>query len=101
MKESKIQSQILKWLRSQENFYVVNTAGGATRAGVPDILVCYKGLFIGLEVKSNEKTAKVSELQKHNMEKISAAGGISIIVDSLAATQELFKDLSEVEKNGS
>lgn len=46
--------------------------------GVPDILACINGYFVGIEVKAESGTP--SELQKHNRELIKYAGGISVIL---------------------
>ena len=53
--------------------------GGFGRSGVPDIVCCYKGKFIGIECKANGN--KPTALQRSNLEEIVNNGGISIVVD--------------------
>ena len=48
MKEQYIQAKISKWLKSQGYYYVVIIQA---RPGVPDILACVNGTFVGIEVK--------------------------------------------------
>ena len=50
-------------------------------AGIPDILACYRGRFIAIEVKrpGNKATA----LQADTLDKLMAAGGVSVVVHSL------------------
>ena len=49
-----------------------------TRDGIPDILCCYKGRFLGIEVKA--PNGKPSLLQIHNLKKIDEAGGYGILL---------------------
>ena len=48
---------------------------------MPDIICCYKGRFLGLEVKL--PSGKLTELQKRAIEKINRAGGIACRVESV------------------
>lgn len=56
--------------------------GPYATAGIPDIICCYHGRFIGLEVK--QPGGKLTELQKRTIEKINLAGGIACRVESVA-----------------
>ena len=49
--------------------------------GVPDIICCYKGRFLGLECK--RPGGRLTELQKRAIEKINRAGGIACRVESV------------------
>lgn len=51
------------------------------RSGIPDLVLCYKGRFIAIELKDDKGTP--SALQKVWQAKIQAASGISIIADSV------------------
>lgn len=53
--------------------------GGFGRSGIPDIVCCYKGKFIGIECKANGK--KPTALQQSNLEEIVNNGGIAIVID--------------------
>ena len=50
-------------------------------AGIPDVICCYKGRFIGLECKL--PGSRLMELQKRAIEKINRAGGIACRVESV------------------
>jgi Holliday junction resolvase len=77
MKEQQIQSKIVKYLEKQ-GAYVVKVVA-ATKKGVPDLLVCYKGVFVGVEVKVPEKKKNTTKLQDLNLQKIQAASGFSCV----------------------
>ena len=49
--------------------------------GVPDIICCYKGRFLGLECK--RPGGRLTELQKRAIEKINHAGGGVCRVESV------------------
>ena len=49
--------------------------------GVPDIICCYKGRFLGLECKL--PGGRLTKLQKRAIEKINRAGGIACRVESV------------------
>ena len=49
-------------------------------SGIPDIIICYKGRFIGMECKLPGR--HLTELQKRALKKISAAGGYAYRVES-------------------
>lgn len=54
------------------------TTGGYGKSGTPDRIVCYKGRFIGIEVKREGKNGKIVEptaLQYKRMCEIEEAGG--------------------------
>lgn len=77
-KEKRFENEIKSWLKEHDCWYVKYFANRNTQAGIPDILACVNGRFVGIEVKSEE--GKASELQKHQMKKIREAGGTAFIV---------------------
>ena len=48
-------------------------------SGTPDLLLCINGHFVALEFKKDAK-ARVTELQKYNLNRIIKAGGFSFVV---------------------
>lgn len=87
--EQIIQTKIQKWLRGQ-GYYVVNVMK-AGRAGVPDLLCCINGTFVGLEVKA--PNGRPTDLQRANINKINDEGGVAGIVRSVEDVDELLKDI--------
>lgn len=92
--EQDIQRKIIKYLESI-GAYVVKVVS-ASKAGVPDILCCYNGKFIGIEVKKPEAKNTVSELQKYNLAKIEACGGLSLVAWDLQIVKEFFDGFSTI-----
>jgi hypothetical protein len=50
-------------------------------AGLPDLVMSYRGCFIGLETKMPD--GRVSPIQAHRHEEIRKAGGIAAVVRSV------------------
>tara|TARA_R110000803_G_C11748611_1_gene292150 strand:+ start:163 stop:399 length:237 start_codon:yes stop_codon:yes gene_type:complete len=55
------------------------STGGYGSSGVPDIITCYQGRFIGIECKANGN--KPTALQQKNLQDIINAKGQSLIID--------------------
>ena len=88
-KESTIQSNIINHLK-ERGCKVVNQHGGSgSEVGIPDLLVCYRGAFIGMEVK--QPKAYPVPIQKVQLRRIREAGGIAGIVRSKEDADELLK----------
>lgn len=62
-------------------FFWKESGGPYGTSGVPDIICCYKGRFLGLEAKL--PGGKLTALQKRALEKINRAGGIARRVESV------------------
>jgi len=87
LSEQQIQSSIIKYLE-KEGHYVVKVMA-ASKAGVPDILVCFKGQFVGIEVKRPETRDNTSELQKWNLNRIVECGGSSMVACSVQDVKDM------------
>ena len=85
--EQQIQTKIISVLENR-GAYVVKIVS-ATRAGVPDILACYQGNFIGIEVKKPSTKTNVSKLQQYNLQKIIDAKGRAIVAWEPEQVEEL------------
>ena len=78
-KEKIFEDKIKKELANRGAWKVKFFANAFTPAGIPDILTCYNGNFMGIEVKGGTGYG-LTDLQKYNLRKIREAGGIGICV---------------------
>lgn len=62
-------------------FFWKEHGGPYGTSGIPDIICCYKGRFLGLETKL--PGGKLTALQRRALDKINAAGGIGRRVESV------------------
>ena len=79
--EAKVKAQVKRMLHEIDPtvYEFSPVTGGYGRSGVPDIVVCLKGKFIGIECKANGN--KPTALQKMNLDNIAAQGGIALVID--------------------
>ena len=76
--EKTFENKVKKYIKDHGGWEVKFFANRMTKSGIPDILACVNGYFIGIEVKAEH--GKPSKLQKHQREQIHLAGGYSIIL---------------------
>ena len=83
MLERDVVAAIKRYLASlgSDVFFWKEHGGPYGTSGVPDIICCYKGRFLGLEAKL--PTGRLTELQKRAIRKINQAGGIACRVESV------------------
>ena len=89
--EKQFENKIKKYL-SERGAWVFKVAGGGfQRSGVPDLVCCLNGKFLGIEVKASN--GRLSELQLWNIEQIKKAGGVAMVL--YPEQWEEFKELIE------
>tara|TARA_B110000285_G_C14672393_1_gene400956 strand:+ start:57 stop:359 length:303 start_codon:yes stop_codon:yes gene_type:complete len=77
--EAKVKKKIVAVLKEHGAYYFYPVTGGFGNSGVPDIIVCHGGRFIGIECKAGKN--KPTALQDKNLRDIKAAGGISMVIN--------------------
>ncbi len=106
MAEEKNFENKVKWFLKDRGCYIIKYWGGGdfTKVGVPDILICCKGYFIGVEVKATKGIP--SAVQISNLKRIRSAGGYGILlypkdwdyfrhfIENLKSGNDFEKDLS-------
>lgn len=77
--ESKVKKRVVDLLKSYGVYFFYPVTGGYGRSGVPDIVCCWKGRFMGIECKTRGNPP--TQLQMKNLMEIVDQGGISLLVD--------------------
>jgi hypothetical protein len=92
--EKKVKNKVVKLLKEYEAYYFFPATYGFGRSGVPDIIVCYRGRFIGVECKAGAN--KTTALQDKELADIKAAGGIPLVINetNLAELQFVLDELT-------
>lgn len=90
--ETIIQQEIINYLKDRRIFHFRVNADINT-VGIPDLIVCYRGYFIGLEVKT--KKGKISKLQLEVAKEISNNGGFVCFPTSVEDVKNLINKIDE------
>ena len=93
MTESQLTTKIKNFIKSKGAYVEKIFGGGFQASGVPDLICCYKGLFIAIEVKSPSGKGRASDVQKVKIRHIRESGGIALINDCFHEVEELFKNI--------
>ena len=95
VKEKWVKQQVVKMLKSRGAYYFYPVASGYMSIGVPDIVACYKGAFIGIECKAGDN--KPSLLQEKNLQHIQDNKGIAMVVneDTLVSLQNFLDEMGK------
>ena len=76
--EKTFENKVKKFLAEEGTWFVKTWSNGVQRSGIPDILACVNGFFVGVEVKASN--GKPSELQIYNLRKIRKYGGYAVLL---------------------
>jgi hypothetical protein len=78
--EAKVKRKLDQWLDNNmpDHWRVKPRGGPFGLAGCPDYLICWRGIFIGIEVKSD--VGEASALQMMNLKMIKKAGGVAVLL---------------------
>lgn len=80
--ESRLQRKIQNVIRAEGHFVFKVHGSEYMMAGLPDLIVCAQGYFIGLEVKLPSTRSNTSARQDYVHQLINDAGGKAVVVCS-------------------
>lgn len=78
MTEKQFENKVKSFLDEQGCWYLKTWSNGIQREGIPDLLICCNGYFLGVELKA--ANGKPSKLQEWNIDKIRESNGLAIIL---------------------
>lgn len=87
--EKNFEDRVKEFLKGKNCWFLKTWSNGVQRSGVPDILACYEGRFLGIELKASY--GRPSELQLYNLMQIHESGGFALLL--YPKDFELFKKL--------
>jgi Holliday junction resolvase len=92
--EAKVKKKVVNVLKENGAYYFFPATGGYGRSGVPDIVACYRGVFIGIECKAGNN--KPTALQEAELRKIKEANGFTLVIneENINDVKVLLKDIS-------
>lgn len=95
--EKLFEERVNRFLRERGIWHVKFFANRNTRAGVPDVLACVGGRFVGIELKG--PGGRPSPLQLHHCAEIAKSGGVAVVAwpEDFDSLRELLKRLERGE----
>lgn len=93
MTEADVKREIVAYLKSIGAWFDNPVRNGYGRRGVPDIVVCYRGRFLAIEVK-RDATREPTPWQDRELAAIQEAGGRAIVAWSAEQVRSEFEALS-------
>jgi hypothetical protein len=92
--ESRVKQKVVAILREHGAYYFFPVMNGYGRAGIPDIVGCYRGRFIAIECKAGKGTT--TRLQERELQSIRDTGGVALVVNenNLHDVERALKDIT-------
>jgi hypothetical protein len=86
--EGKVKDACKKYLKGIGAWFFMPVSNGMGQVGIPDIICCYKGMFLAIETKAPGKRANTTPNQDRVIEAIRGADGWAIVVDNVDQLHE-------------
>lgn len=97
--EKKVKNKVVRLLKEYGAYYFFPASYGMGRSGVPDIVCCLRGCFIGIECKAGKN--KPTPLQEKELADIIKAGGVSCVIneDNMAELESILTTVMSKDTN--
>ena len=82
--EGKVKKAVKAYLDKLGIWHFSPVSNGMGVHGIPDIIACWRGRFVGIECKAPGKRSNTSELQKMQLDSIQKCDGIAVVVDDVS-----------------
>jgi Holliday junction resolvase len=98
--ETKVKRAVVKILEEHGAYHFFPATHGYGRSGVPDIVACHKGYFIGIECKAGKGVPTALQLKELRL--IDEAGGFSMVVreDTIDLVKVVMTEIDDRDKKG-
>jgi hypothetical protein len=84
--------------RGGRSFKIHGDDEGFQEIGIPDLLTCIYGQFVGIEVK--QPSGRLRPVQRKVLNEIFAAGGVAAVVTTVGQVARLLSHLEDRRLNG-
>lgn len=93
--EKRFENKVKEFIEKNGGWQVKFFANNYTRRGIPDILCCINGHFVGIEVKA--ENGHPSPLQLHQIDEIRKSGGFAFVLypSAFEAFKRFVEDLNK------
>jgi hypothetical protein len=108
--ESGLQGRMVRAIKKEwPNAWLFHPVGHPYQtSGIPDLLMCIDGMFVGIEVKwarpgesTEHALSRVTHQQQHNIDKINEAGGVAGATTTVEGALDLCRRAVTNKREGS
>lgn len=92
--ESKLEQEVEKFMREKRIWQLARFQAQYNQNGLPDRLYLYKGLLLGLELKTDKGVPTILQLRK--LKEINNNGGLGLIVRSADDVKKLIEIIDRI-----
>lgn len=96
--EGKVKDGVKQFLKERGAWFFMPVSNGMGQVGIPDIICCYKGVFVAIETKAPGKRMNVTPNQNRVMAAIRDNDGFAFVVDSNDDLKLLFDSIDIFKK---
>ncbi len=100
MTESEITRRMIRAFRARGAWAVKIHGGPHQTRGLPDILACYKGQMIGIEVKRPNRKNTVTPIQERTLRDLESSGAVALILTRVDSVGRLLDILDARDRKG-
>ena len=93
--EAKVKARLKKHLDAMGIYHFSPFQAGMGRAGIPDVIGCYRGMFVAFECKAGK--GKTTALQERELNAIRTAKGLAFVINE--ENVDNIKELLQWNKN--
>lgn len=98
MAEAAVVAAVGRLLDKRGAWWFNKGQNGMGRNGIPDIIACYRGRFLAIEVKS--KTGTIRPLQFYELRRAAEAGGHAVVARSADDVRAVLDTIDLAESIG-
>ena len=92
--ESKLEQEVERFMREKRIWQLVRFQAQYNQNGLPDRLYLYKGLLLGLELKTDKGVPTTLQLRK--LKEINNNGGLGLIIRSVDDVKKLIEIIDKI-----
>lgn len=92
--ESKLEQEVEKFMREKRIWQLARFQAQYNQNGLPDRLYLYKGLLLGLELKTDKGSPTILQLRK--LKEINNNGGLGLIIRSVDDVKKLIEIIDKI-----
>lgn len=91
--EGVVKDGIKKFLKDRGAWFFMPVSNGMGQVGIPDFIICYRGLFVAIEAKAPGKKATTTPNQRRVIDEILGADGFAFVVDDPSELEVVFNSI--------